>query len=184
MMPTDDRGFSLVEVVVAMSISMVVVMGGMAALHVSARLTQEGVMKTRALSLAQGRLEAKRSVRWEAMLQDDLDHDGRTDVVMADDGQGADVSEEDGIYTGQWEHDGISLTWTVVMDRLADLDVPVLALAGTLDRPEYAASGQYLERKMPDARLLVVEGGEHNMQETHAADIAAAIEEFVREKVR
>ena len=79
-------------------------------------------MKTRALSLAQGRLEAKRSVRWEAMLQDDLDHDGRTDVVMADDGQGADVSEEDGIYTGQWEHDGISLTWTVVMDRLADLD--------------------------------------------------------------
>lgn len=78
-------------------------------------------MKTRALSLAQGRLEAKRSVRWEAMLQDDLDHDGRTDVVMADDGQGADVSEEDGIYTGQWEHDGISLTWTVVMDRLGPL---------------------------------------------------------------
>ena len=117
MMPTDERGFSLVEVVVAMSISMVVVMGGMAALHVSARLTQEGVMKTRALSLAQGRLEAKRSVRWEAMLQDDLDHDGRTDVVMADDGQGADVSEEDGIYTGQWEHDGISLTWTVEIGR-------------------------------------------------------------------
>lgn len=121
MMPTGDRGFSLVEVVVAMSISMVVVMGGMAALHVSARLTQEGVMKTRALSLAQGRLEAKRSVRWEAMLQDDLDHDGRTDVVMADDGQGADVSAEDGVYTGQWEHDGISLTWTVAMDRLGPL---------------------------------------------------------------
>lgn len=118
MMRADDRGFSLVEVVVAMSISMIVVMGGMAALQVSARLTQEGVMKTRAVSLAQGRLEAKRSVRWEAMLQDDLDHDGRPDVVMADDGQGADVSAEDGVYTGQWERDGITLKWTVAMDRL------------------------------------------------------------------
>ena len=83
MMHADERGFSLVEVVVAMSISMVVVLGGMAALQVSARLAHEGVMKTRAVSLAQGRLEAKRSVRWEAMLQDDLDHDGRPDVGLA-----------------------------------------------------------------------------------------------------
>ena len=72
---------------------------------------------------------------------------------------------------------------SVVMDRLADMQVPTLVMAGSLDRPEYASSGQYLERKMPDARLLVVEGGEHNMQETHAADIASAIEEFVREKI-
>ena len=73
---------------------------------------------------------------------------------------------------------------SVVMDRLAEMQVPTLVMAGSLDRPEYATSGQYLERKMPDARLLVVEGGEHNMQETHAADIASAIEEFMREKVR
>ncbi len=118
----DDRGFSLVEVMVAMSISTIVAMGGMAVLQVSARLTQEGVMKTRAVSLAQGRLEAKRSVRWEAMLQDDLDHDGRMDVVMADDGQGADVSAGDGVYTGRWEHDGITLKWTVAMDRLGPLN--------------------------------------------------------------
>lgn len=121
MMHADERGFSLVEVVVAMSISMVVVLGGMAALQVSARLAHEGVMKTRAVSLAQGRLEAKRSVRWEAMLQDDLDHDGRPDVVMADDGQGADMSAEDGVYTGQWAHDGITLNWTVAMDRRGPL---------------------------------------------------------------
>jgi prepilin-type N-terminal cleavage/methylation domain-containing protein len=58
----NDKGFSLVEVMVAMSISTIVVMGGMAALQVSARLVQQGTIKTRALALAQGRLEAKRSV--------------------------------------------------------------------------------------------------------------------------
>ncbi|SPP64884.1 type IV pilus modification PilV family protein [Nitrospira lenta] len=116
-----DGGFSLVESMVAMSISMIVVMGGMAALQVSARLVQQGVMKTRALVLAQGRLEAKRSVRWETLLEDDLDHDGRMDVMMADDGQGADVSAGDGIYSAQWEHDGVTLKWTVAMDRLGPL---------------------------------------------------------------
>lgn len=126
MMRPDNRGFSLVEVMVAMSISMIVVMGGMAALQVSARLAQQGVMKTRALSLAQGRLEAKRSVRWEALLQDDLDHDGRADLTMADDGQGADVSAGDGIYSAQWEHDGVTLKWMVAMDRLGPLSTASL----------------------------------------------------------
>ncbi|OQW66871.1 MAG: hypothetical protein BVN29_04305 [Nitrospira sp. ST-bin5] len=116
-----DRGFSLVEAMVAMSISTIVVMGGMAAIQLSARLVQQGTIKTRALALAQGRLEAKRSVRWEALLQDDLDHDGRMDVMMADDGQGADVLAGDGIYSAQWEHDGVTLKWTVALDRLEPL---------------------------------------------------------------
>jgi pimeloyl-ACP methyl ester carboxylesterase len=69
---------------------------------------------------------------------------------------------------------------SVVMDRLADIQVPTLVLAGGDDRPEYTGSGQYLERKMPDARLLVIEGGEHSMHEdTHAAEVAAAIADFV-----
>ncbi len=70
---------------------------------------------------------------------------------------------------------------SVVMERLADMTVPTLVLAGSADREEYTVSGQYLERKMPHARLQVVEGGEHNMQESHAADVAAAIEAFVAE---
>lgn len=122
MMRNNERAFSLVEVMVAMSISVIVVMGGMAALQVSAKWVQQGVMKTRALALAQGRLEAKRSVRWEALLQDDLDHDGRTDVMMADDGQGADVSAGDGVYTAQWEHEGVMLKWTVAADPLGPLN--------------------------------------------------------------
>ena len=38
---------------------------------------------------------------------------------------------------------------SVVMDRLAEITTPTLALAGSADRPEYTGSGQYLERKMP-----------------------------------
>jgi pimeloyl-ACP methyl ester carboxylesterase len=70
---------------------------------------------------------------------------------------------------------------SVVMERLAEMTVPTLVLAGSADREEYTVSGQYLERKMPHARLQVIDGGEHNMQESHAADVAAAIEAFVAE---
>lgn len=69
---------------------------------------------------------------------------------------------------------------SVVMDRLADIETPVLVLAGSADREEYRVSGQYLERKMPHARLAVVEEGAHSMhEESHAAEVAALIEEFV-----
>lgn len=68
---------------------------------------------------------------------------------------------------------------SVVMERLADIATPSLVLAGSADREEYTVSGQYLERKMPHARLQVISDGEHNMQESHAADVAAAIQSFV-----
>jgi pimeloyl-ACP methyl ester carboxylesterase len=69
---------------------------------------------------------------------------------------------------------------SVVMDRLAEITTPTLALAGSADRPEYTSSGEYLQRKMPSARLQVIAGGEHSMHETtHAADVAGAIDEFV-----
>jgi pimeloyl-ACP methyl ester carboxylesterase len=69
---------------------------------------------------------------------------------------------------------------SVVMDRLADIATPTLVLAGGADRPEYTGSGQYLERKMPDARLAVIDGGGHSMHEdTHAGVVAELIAEFV-----
>lgn len=68
---------------------------------------------------------------------------------------------------------------SLVMDSLAVIDVPVLALSGTADRPEYAASGEYLARKMPNARFVPVDGGDHLMHEaTHANEIATLIAEF------
>ncbi len=69
---------------------------------------------------------------------------------------------------------------SLVMDRIAELTLPVLVLVGDRDRPEYQASGQYFERKLPDGRLVVIEGGEHSMHEsTHAAEVAELIRTFV-----
>lgn len=69
---------------------------------------------------------------------------------------------------------------SLVMDHIGELNVPVLVLVGDQDRPEYQASGQYFERKLPNGRLQIIEGGEHSMHETsHAADVAAAIRAFV-----
>jgi len=69
---------------------------------------------------------------------------------------------------------------SVVMDRLADIATPTLVLAGGDDRPEYIGAGQYLERKMPDAHLVVVDGGGHSMhEESHAGQVADLISGFV-----
>lgn len=69
---------------------------------------------------------------------------------------------------------------SVVMDRVAEMDLPTLVLAGTDDRPAYTGAGQYLERKMPNARFVAVEGGKHSMhEETHAVEVANLIAAFV-----
>jgi pimeloyl-ACP methyl ester carboxylesterase len=69
----------------------------------------------------------------------------------------------------------------VVMERLAEMDVPTLVLAGGDDRAEYAAAGEYLARKMPACRFTLVPGGGHAMHEdSHAAEVAALIDDFAR----
>ena len=69
---------------------------------------------------------------------------------------------------------------SVVMDHLAEMTTPTLVLAGGDDRPEYTGAGEYLQRKMPDARLVVIAGGGHSMHEdSHAGDVADVIAEFV-----
>ncbi|MDH3300575.1 MAG: alpha/beta fold hydrolase [Acidimicrobiia bacterium] len=76
------------------------------------------------------------------------------------------------------QHDG------VVMERLSEIHVPTLVLAGTADRPEYAGAGEYLARKMPDCRFVAVEDGAHDMhQSTHADEIAELIDRFVTDRV-
>jgi pimeloyl-ACP methyl ester carboxylesterase len=68
---------------------------------------------------------------------------------------------------------------SIVMERLTAIDVPVLALAGTADRPEYTTSGEYLARKMPRASFAAVEGGGHSMHEAEHADVVAGlVDEF------
>lgn len=68
---------------------------------------------------------------------------------------------------------------SLVMEKLAEIDVPTLGLAGTADDASYSGAAKYLERKMPNARYAEVNGGEHLMhEESHAAEIAKLISDF------
>lgn len=112
-----NEGFSLIEVMMAMVISGIALMGAMGAVEMSSRHVQQGGLSSRALELAQARLEAKRSVRWQSLLEDDLNHDGIPEVIMKDDGQGHDTMADDGVYTAMQERDGVTVIWTVEADR-------------------------------------------------------------------
>jgi prepilin-type N-terminal cleavage/methylation domain-containing protein len=116
-----EGGFSLVEVMAAMIISGIALVGSLGAVQLASRQTQEGVTADRALTMAQGRLEAMRSVRWDSMLEGDLNQDGVPDVVMKDDGEGSDVRAGDGVYSAGLERDGIRLVWTLEPDRSGPL---------------------------------------------------------------
>ena len=80
-----------------------------------------GTLATRALAMAESRIEAKRSVRWDRLLLDDMNHDGIPDLVMHDDGADGDVLAGDGVYSGSWDQDGIQLIWTVTPNRSGSL---------------------------------------------------------------
>ena len=67
----NSAGISLVEVMVAMMIAGIALMGTLGAVEISSRYAQQSVMNSQALELAHGRLEAKRSVRWQLLLEDD-----------------------------------------------------------------------------------------------------------------
>ena len=109
----NNNGFSLVEVMVAMMISGIALMGTLGAVEISSRHARLGNISTKALELAQARLEVKRSIRWQSLLEDDLDHDGISETFMADNGEGGDRVAGDGIYTAMYERDGVTVVWTV-----------------------------------------------------------------------
>jgi prepilin-type N-terminal cleavage/methylation domain-containing protein len=112
-----SEGFSLIEVMVAMVISGIALMGTMGAVEMASGHIQQGRLSSRAVELAQARLEVKRSVRWQCLLEDDLDRDGVPEVIMKDDGEGLDAVAGDGIYTAMQERDGVTMVWNVEADR-------------------------------------------------------------------
>lgn len=117
-MGTDRQGgFSLIEVMMAMTVLAFGILGAMSAFQWSDYGLRQGTAGSRALALAESRLEAKRAAPWRALLEDDLDGDGRPDVRMRDDGQWPDRQGGDGVYTARVERDGIVLEWTVRPDR-------------------------------------------------------------------
>jgi prepilin-type N-terminal cleavage/methylation domain-containing protein len=112
-----DNGFSLIEVMIAMVISGIAFMGAIGAVQISSEQTRQGALSSRALELAQTRLEVKHSVRWPHLLEDDLDGDGIPETMMKDDGQIPDAMADDGIYTAMLERNGITVVWSVEPDR-------------------------------------------------------------------
>ncbi|OGW70468.1 MAG: hypothetical protein A3A88_04215 [Nitrospirae bacterium RIFCSPLOWO2_01_FULL_62_17] len=112
-----QAGFSLIEVMMAMIVLAFGILGVMSAFRWSDHGLRQSTTGTRALALAESRLEAKRAAPWDALLTDDLDGDGRADVAMQDDGRPPDAQAGDGLYTAAIEQDGIVLRWTVQPDR-------------------------------------------------------------------
>jgi prepilin-type N-terminal cleavage/methylation domain-containing protein len=112
-----DKGFSLIEVMIAMVISGIAFMGAIEAVQLSSGHIRQGALNSSALELAQARLEVKQSVRWPYLLEDDLDGDGISETMMKDDGQNPDTMADDGIYTAMLERNGITVVWSVETDR-------------------------------------------------------------------
>jgi hypothetical protein len=116
-----EGGASFAEVFVAMALTMIGLAGAMGAFLAAERNLRADMLATRALAMAESRIEAKRSVRWDRLLLDDLNHDGVPDLVMRDDGADGDVLAGDGVYSGSWDQDGIHLIWTVTPSRSISL---------------------------------------------------------------
>ena len=115
------EGFTFAEVMVAMAITSIALVGAVATFHVAEQQFQQGILASRALAMAESRIDAKRSARWDRLLIDDLNHDGHHDLMMRDDGQGDDVRPGDGVYSGSWDEHGVHLTWTVTLSRIGTL---------------------------------------------------------------
>jgi hypothetical protein len=109
----EANGATFSEVLVAMALTSVGVMGAMGAFLAADKSLSRDTLATRALAMAESRLEAKRAASWEQLLVDDLDHDGLPDVTMHDDGTRGDRTAGDGIYSAIWEQRGVTLIWTI-----------------------------------------------------------------------
>ncbi|MGH7208175.1 MAG: type IV pilus modification PilV family protein [Nitrospiraceae bacterium] len=112
-----ESGFSLIEVMLAMVILAFAILGVMGMFQWADHGLRQGDRATRALAMAESRLEAKRTTPWKALLTDDLDADGTPEISMRDDGKHPDAVAGDGIYSAGLEMDGIRLVWTVQPDR-------------------------------------------------------------------
>jgi pimeloyl-ACP methyl ester carboxylesterase len=67
---------------------------------------------------------------------------------------------------------------SVVLDRLEQVDVPVLVVVGG-DDERYHAGSQVIAGRVPEARLVHVEGAGHFPHRTHAEEFNAHLREFL-----
>ncbi len=111
-----EQGFTLVELMVALPILAMALLGVLAMFQWSLRGTEHGASALRAVALAESKLEQKRTVSWAHILED-RGEDGAIGGSMRDDGIEPDLAAGDGIYSAQLDRDGIHVVWTVQFDR-------------------------------------------------------------------
>ena len=63
----------------------------------------------------------------------------------------------------------------VLLERLAGLAVPTLAIWGDQDKLQNPDNGRYLVEIQPSARLVIIPGAGHNLQQEHPQPIVEAI---------
>ena len=145
-----ENGSGFAEVFVAMALTLIGLVGAMGAFQAAERSLRMSMLATRALAMAESRVEAKRSARWDRLLLDDLNYDGIPDLVMRDDGAVGDVLAGDGVYSGSWDQDGVHLIWTVTPSRSGSLFASGHVLIEA--RAVYAAAGGQREVRVGTLR--------------------------------
>jgi hypothetical protein len=115
-----ESGATFSEVLVAMALTSMGVLGAIGAFVAADRTLGRDALATRALAMAESRLEAKRAASWNQLLVDDLNHDGLSDMTMHDDGAGGDRTAGDGVYSAIWEQGGVMVMWTVAFSHPGD----------------------------------------------------------------
>lgn len=127
-----DAGVGLVEVMVATLILSATLLGVMGLFQWADRGLQEGLRATRALALAESRLDAMRTAPWASLLKDQPGGAGGPAVEMRDDGTPPDERGGDRVFTAGMEQDGITLVWTVEPDRVDGARPGSLARVGAV----------------------------------------------------
>ena len=152
-----EWGATFSEVLIALTLTIIGMVGAMGAFQRAGETIGQGTIATRALALAESRLEAKRSIRWDRLLLDDLDHDGRHEIMMQDDGRRGDRIAGDGIYSAEWERDGLRVNWTVAPNRPGPLSDSSFVLLEA--QVSYVSNGRTHELRLATIRANPVFAG-------------------------
>ncbi|HKN87241.1 MAG TPA: prepilin-type N-terminal cleavage/methylation domain-containing protein [Nitrospiraceae bacterium] len=141
----NQRGFSLIEVMVSMVILAFSVLGVTSMFQYANEGLLDGTKGTLALAMAEARVEVKRGAPWDALLIDDLDADGVAEIQMRDDGMHGDVMSGDGIYSGLFEQDGVRLVWTIQSLQSSPLESTEMVLIKALATYQIGAQSRSIE---------------------------------------
>lgn len=64
-------------------------------------------------------------------------------------------------------------------DQLDKIQCPVLLIWGDQDSISPVSVGRYLESKFKHSHLDIIEGGQHDLAQTHASEVSAVIAQFI-----